>query len=274
MTLNRIFALTALAAVLSSPAVVGAQTATVNNVTFPVGIVAGGNQLQAGVINETLITATGQTLQGVGFVASITDARANVVWQDGMNGVRLGFVFDNYVSRGVLAPTAATPGQVSFTGGMVDFYTLAASTPLSGLGIAGDIARIRTGNLFLSALAPSTDAAGDTLLATIPQGSSLTNFNAGSGFGFLNVVGGAARSFFDTNTFANAFDVSSQGFSDMIFTSSFRTGTGGDFPIGGTANLNANAALTAPVPEPETYAMMMAGLMAMGYAARRRRRDR
>ena len=271
MSLQKSFALTAIAALLSLPIASQAQTSTVNGVTFPVGLVTNGNQLQAGVVNETLITATGQTLQGVGFVSAITNASSNVVWQDGQNGVRLGFVFDNYLARSVIAPTAATPGQVSFTGGSVDFYTLAAGTSLSGLGTAGDIARIRSGNLFLSTLAPFADAAGDTLLATIPQGSSLTTFAAGSGFGFLDVVAGAARSFFDTNTFANSFDAGSRGLSDLIFTSSFRTGTGGDFPIGGTANLNANA--VAPVPEPETYALMMAGLACLGFLRRRGKRE-
>jgi hypothetical protein len=269
MSMPKLFALTAIGALLSLPIASQAQTTTVNGVTFPVGLVAGGNQLQAGVINESLITGAGQTLQGVGFVSAITNAAANVVWQDGMNGVRLGFVFDNYLARSVLAPTAATPGQISFTGGTVDFYTLAAGTSLSGLGTAGDIARIRSGNLFLSTSAPSSDTAGDTLLGTIPQGSSLTTFSAGSGFGFLDVVSGAARTFFDTNTFANGFDASGGGFSDLIFTTSFRTGTGGDFPIGGTANLNANT--VSAVPEPETYALLMAGLGALGFIVRRRK---
>jgi hypothetical protein len=268
--MSKTLAFSLVGALLGLPLVGQAQTATVNGVTFPVGIVAGGNQLQAGIVNESLITSAGQTLQGVGFVAAITNAASTVVWQDGMNGVRLGFTFDNYVARSVLAPTNATPGQVSFIGGTVDFYTLAAGTSISGSGVSGDIARIRSGNLFLSLTAPSSDAAGDTLLATLPQGSSLTSFSAGSGFGFLDVVGGAVRNLFDTNTFGNAFDTAGGGFSDLIFTSSFRTGTGGDFPIGGTANLNANA--VSPVPEAETYTLLMAGLGALGFVARRRRR--
>jgi hypothetical protein len=269
MSPQKALMITAIAAVMGVPLLSAAQTTTVNGVTFPIGLVAGGNQLQAGVVNETLITGTGQTLQGVGFVSAITNAAANVVWADGMNGVRLGFVFDNYLANSVTAPTGTSAGEVRFTGGTVSFYTLAAGTSLSGLGTAGDIARIRSGNLFLSTTAPSVDAGGDTLIGTIPQGSSLTSFNAGSGFGFLDVVGGAAGAFFNTNTFANAFDTASAGLSDLIFTSSFRTGTGGDFPIGGTANLNANA--VTPIPEPESYALMVAGLMAVGWVARRRR---
>lgn len=41
-------------------------------------------------------------------------------------------------------------------------------------------------------------------------------------------------------------------------------------PTGGYGNLQGSLVL-APVPEPETYALMLAGLAAVGFAARRRR---
>jgi PEP-CTERM motif len=47
------------------------------------------------------------------------------------------------------------------------------------------------------------------------------------------------------------------------------------FPVdGASCGVSANAAsgVFAPIPEPETYALMLAGLGALGFAARRRRR--
>jgi hypothetical protein len=42
-------------------------------------------------------------------------------------------------------------------------------------------------------------------------------------------------------------------------------------PSGGTGNIASDEVVTSPVPEPETYAMMLAGLGLMGFIARRRK---
>ena len=52
-------------------------------------------------------------------------------------------------------------------------------------------------------------------------------------------------------------------------------GNGGNGNTGGNGNGNGNSGgNTSPIPEPETYAMMLAGLAVIGWQARRRKRQR
>ena len=249
-----------------------ASVATVNGVTFPIGIIPGGNSLQTGFLDETLITGVGQTLQGIGLITAITDASNNIVWSTGQNGVELAFHFNNYVSTSITAPTSSAPGQVTFSGGVLDFFTLSAGTAINGNGSqAADFAVVTSGTPWLSATAALEDAAGHTLLATLPANSTLTAFQAASGFGLLDITGGPAAAYFNTNQFANPFDTANGGFSDQSFTSDFSTGASGDFPVSGSGTIKANASAPTPAPEPAAIGMFGVGLLGLGVVMGRRR---
>jgi hypothetical protein len=235
-------------------------TATVDGVTFPVGLVAGGNQIQSGILDESLITATGQTLQAVGIVNTISFPSLSSVWSNGQNGIELAFVVDNYVSNVVAFPS------VTLTGGTATFYALPANTAITGYGsVSADIDAIRAASLgeFLTVKGVAEDAAGDTLVSDLTNGS-LSTFTAADGNGFLDVTGGDAGAYFATQTFANAFDPT--GFSDFTLTSDFSTSsTAGEFGVSGSVTLKGNA-----VPEPFSLGILGLGLVAVGVAHRRR----
>lgn len=266
-----LLAATALGAMLvSGGAALATPTVTVNGVTIPLGIVAGGNQIDSSLLAETLVTKTGDVDTGVGIVNSISDpVSSNAFWHDGDNGVRLAFTF-SYTANVVTPPTLTTGGQITFTGGTIDFYTLAAGTTINGLGsVAADVSAVTSGTLWLSATAAPGNAAGDTLVSTIPAGTNtISNFHGGSGFGFLDVTGGPAGGYYDTNTFANIYDISGAGgFSDATFTSDFSSGATGNFGVSGSATVKANT-----VPEPMSVTLLGLGLLGLAGAQMKRRR--
>ena len=98
---------------------------------------------------------------------------------------------------------------------------------------------------------------------------------AGSGAGLADVTGGLAAMHFDTNSVASSFG----GMADVQLGSSFSNvfqphpeecggAATGPACLTGSADFRG---VVNPIPEPSTYALMLAGLGVMGFIARRRR---
>lgn len=102
---------------------------------------------------------------------------------------------------------------------------------------------------------------GDTVVAAIDGNFSLGSTQPGSGSaGFLISVDAAQQTFLNNNVFNQ---VGASGF--RIALESTITDV-----AGGTESFSA---LATAVPEPETYAMLLAGLGLLGFIARRRTRN-
>jgi hypothetical protein len=115
------------------------------------------------------------------------------------------------------------------------------------------------------------DDAGNLLLGSIGQ-QARDVWDAGS-----EVFDPAAAAFVgDAGLHAPQNSVVAFNFAELAAFNGLMTGAGYSF----TSNLTADTDIyritfsAAPVPEPETYALMLAGLLGVGFMARRRRSAR
>jgi hypothetical protein len=101
---------------------------------------------------------------------------------------------------------------------------------------------------------------GNTVIAAIDGNFSIANTNTGNGVaGFLIGVDATQQTYLNNTVFNQA------GYGDFrIALESTITGVAG--------GAESFSALTTAVPEPQTYAMMLAGLGLMGFVGRRRAR--
>jgi hypothetical protein len=259
---------------------------TLDGISVPSNTAPGGNFV-AGQLPAMLSQMQGNTLRGFVGVTDIADASGNPTYQfrfniDQLSGIFLKApalygVFDDFNVDENTPATATTPGRITFLGGFFNYYLFDhdAAQPFSDSDSADTkIANIKGGTPWLNLVADTIDAAGHTLIVTIPAGGSLTN--GASGELFLDVLGPgtlAANVFFNNYCgFVNAYG--SGECSSLHLTAA---SGGPNFETSGSTTLRGlaqNAVLnSADVPEPGTLLLLGTGLLCIAGSTRRRKRS-
>jgi hypothetical protein len=129
------------------------------------------------------------------------------------------------------------------------------------------------GALFLSLKGHPIDAAGNTFIGTGLNIGTATPAGFGSGLADVDTSsGGIANAYFNTNSVVALFGAANADFELGSSFSALNPLYAAECP-GGAACLRGSAnfsSTVAAVPEPGTYAMMLAGLGLVGFMVRRR----
>ena len=187
------------------------------------------------------------TARGYGIVSTINGTGQSQFCA----GCELTIVYGGYT------PSSMEGNTTLYTGGFVNIYVNngpSTINPYDPLTMNDD--NVGLGTLWLSLA--GHEYQGATLRGTV---NSMMPPNL-SGLGQLDVVGGVAAQYFDTNAQVDG--------SDLSFSSSFTQPYPGDANhVVGTGNFYG---MTSPVPEPSTYLMLGAGMLTL--AALRRRKTK
>jgi len=232
---------------------------------------------------DTLVTAVGQTLRGVGLVSQIQNTNAGTTYVApcaavGCGGTFLASYFDNFVLRAATF-NGSTGTDLYFAGGFLNYYVLNARPNQNAGSVALDIANSTSATLWLSLVPKVFDADGDTFHVFVP-GASLATFSGNAqGDALLDVVDGDAAALWDNNGYLNPFD-STQA--DLSFSGNatrlqrpsnpLLCPTNQDFCVSGDDTLND--ILPTRVSEPGSMLLFATGMLSLLGAGLRRRRAR
>jgi len=258
----------AAAALLTASSYSLAATVNIGGLNVPVGPV-----FTVASVYENVITEVGQTLEGVGEVTQINGVQIS----DLCDGCELTYRFGGYTV------TSLSETEITFTGGYANFYLGFDAendfNPFASGSSAEDLAAATNGALWLTLAGHQIDAAGNTFAGT---GTDIGTEDAvGFGAGLADVdhtglmngntagPGALANDAFDTNAIFAEFG----GNADFQLGSSFSAVLlphPEECP-GGPECMAGSVDIRGMIPEPETYALMLAGLGVIGFVARRRR---
>ena len=154
----------------------------------------------------------------------------------------------------VVPGSGYTYGPLTFNSGTMPFGTtnVSDSTHLAPLGVTGDYSFISTGGSATILFAPGVSSF--SFLWGSPDSYNSVLVNNVKTFTGFDVV--ASPSGLNSDTRFVTISNTDGGLSSLVFTAS---------------NVAFELASVTPVPEPETYALMLAGLGVVGFMARRRK---